>query len=253
MRRAWGIVVLAGVALALPASGEEPKAGGEAGTLDPTEILKKADAAAKAVKSVSYKAEFAPQGFLKERADAIKGTAVISKEKGEAGEKWRVEGTMTPRGSAEKKELAGGCDGENYYLIDHAAKKVYVDLDPGVMGRTGQRLAALRMLEYSHPTPFEDEINADEKTLRGTPTIAGEECYEIAVKYSGGRGEAVWYFSKNDYLPRRVDRVFANPSGGEKAHTELTLSEVKVDPPLTENPFKLAVPEGYEQVDDFAP
>ena len=44
---------------------------------DPIEILKKADAATKAVKSVQYDADFKGYGAMEDRSARVKGTAII--------------------------------------------------------------------------------------------------------------------------------------------------------------------------------
>ena len=42
--------------------------------------------------------------------------------------------------------------------------------------------------------------------LKGSKKISGEDCYEIHVVYASENApEATWYFSKKDFLPRRVE------------------------------------------------
>ena len=77
-------------------------------------------------------------------------------------------------------------------------------------------------------------------------------CWQIQVVYRPNL-EAVWFFSKKDYLPRRVERINTNPSGERGAAPQLTVAELKLDPKFKDDPYKLVVPEGYEKTDEFAP
>ena len=154
--------------------------------------------------------------------------------------------------SGEPLEFTGGSDGETFFLIDHIGKKAYQDFDPAVMGSGGNALFGVTMAEFVHPTPFSDEINADVAELQGTEEVAGVECHKIHVVYSGGRGASTWYFGTEDLMPRRRVRHFNVPQMGEGT-VEITLTELTVDPEVAPEKFQLQLPEGYEQVDDFAP
>ena len=86
---------------------------------------------------------------------------------------------------------------------------------------------------------------------KGITKIGDEECYEINVVYARSQGEATWFFSKKDFLPRRVDRVVTRQAGGEKATTQLIVTDLVVNPKFPDDPFKLVVPEGYAKTDKF--
>ena len=120
----------------------------------------------------------------------------------------------------------------------------------GRLGNTINQLFAMR--EFSHPTPFADEMSGDLLKLVGTEKIGDEECHRVRVVYSSGRGEVFWCFSKKDRLPRRVERILRRESAAAAAYT-LTLTELVVDPELPDNPFGLVVPEGFTRTDASAP
>jgi len=149
-------------------------------------------------------------------------------------------------------EVTGGGNGDMFFLIDHGAKKAYEDMDPGVMGTTGRSLQAAGMLEFVHNAPFDDELNAEGVELEGEETVAGEPCHKIHVKYAGGAGESIWFFSKNDYLPRRRVQIFNIPGQGEGT-LEITITKLEVNIEPEDDLFSMKLPEGYEQIDDFAP
>jgi len=138
-----------------------------------------------------------------------------------------------------------------YFLIDHATRKAYADMDPGVLGSSGQAIAGFGMVEFVHDAPFDDELGAETVELLEEAEVAGEPCHHVRVVYSGGQGESIWFFSKNDYLPRKRIRVFSTERG--EGAIETTVAKLEVDPELKPGMFEFELPEGYEQVDDFAP
>jgi hypothetical protein len=219
---------------------------------DPVEILKKADAATKQIKAVQYKASAKATGFLATNLQSVEGSVTLSGWSGNAPEKFRYEGKFQKPGSSDVEGVAAGSDGKAFYLVDAAKKMAYEDIDPAVVGPRGRVIRALTMAEFVHPEAFGDEIKAEKSELKGTTKVGDHDCYEIHVKYSGGAGEAVWFFSKKDFLPRRVDRLATNPAG-EKGTRELIVTELTVNPKLSDDSFKLVLPEGYTKTDEFAP
>ncbi len=220
---------------------------------DPIAILKKADDASKAAKFVKYQASVKRDGVLGQRVSSAEGTVVLQGWKNNRAEKFRIDAKGKRADSEDTIETAVGGDGENYYVIDHKNKKAYLDLDPAVMGTSGQIGQVLLMLEYVHEAPFSDEINGTKQELKGSKKIGDEDCYEIHVAYSAQGQEADWYFSKKDFLPRGVRRFFKSPTTGQEGSTELTVTKLQVQPKLDKDPFKFELPAGYTQTDDFAP
>ncbi len=214
-------------------------------------ILKKVDAATKKVKAVSYNVAVKGSGALESRRPKLTGKVILAGRgereldkffiefKGEASDGSRVEGTM-------------GSDADEFFLLDPKTKIAYVDIDGSVLGAAGRWQRWLGMIEFVHPTPFSDEINGDKRDLKGVKKIGDQECYEIHVVYSGGQGEATWYFSKKDFLPRRVDRWQRGPSG-ERGATVVILTELKADPKIDPSIFKVKIPDGWTKTDQPAP
>lgn len=240
------IGVLATSALALDDKDKDKKsdkpAAGE--MTDAKEILKKADAATKEVKAARYVGTFKGIGANAARVPTVEGPAMIKGWDG--GRPTHIKATMTVEMPGQpKEECTIGADGENFYLIDPQTKTVYADIDPAVLGRRGQLAQVMMMLEFVHPAPFSDELNGTAE-LQGSEKVNGEDCYKIHVKYVvEGGPEATWYFSKKDFLPRRVDRDTQGYS--------LEIERLEADPKLGDDAFKLKVPEGYKKTDDFAP
>lgn len=215
-----------------------------------TEVLQQADAAIKAVDAVSYKVKIEPGGSAVGRAPELEGEGYMSGWDGSGPAKFYARATTTRQGQT--LELEGGGDGESYYLIDHTGKKAWEDIDPLVLGRTGNFLRGLGMVEYVHNAPFDDELRAETKELQGTEEVGGVTCHKVHVVYAGGLGESTWFFGVDDHLPRRRIRHFTDGQGKPGSLT-ITVSDLVTDPKANPALFKLTLPEGYEQIDDFAP
>ena len=236
------------VPLAAYAGGE--KAGG---LTDPVEILKKVDAAAKAVKAVKYDVVTATTGALVGRAGTAEASCIASGFVNNGPEKYFYDAKVTVPSAPEPVRLTGGTDNDMFFVIDHRNKKAYEDIDPAVMGSAASVFRQVAMIEFLHPTPFSDEINGKSQELKGTEKIEGEECYVVHVVYAAPQApQATWYFSKKDFLPRRRVDEYTLPDGAKGTMTR-TIKNLVVDPKLDKDTFKLKLPEGYTKTDDFAP
>jgi len=220
---------------------------------DPLEILKKVDAAAKAVKTVKYDLVFEADGAMAQRSPKLTCTVLMSGFVSGAPEKYVIDAAVSMPDSAEPRKISCGTDNDMFFLVDHAAKKAYEDIDPAVMGAAGGFLMRGTMIEFVYDTPFSDEINGRSQKLTGSKTLDGHDCYEVHVVYAAERApEATWYFSKKDFLPRgRIDH-YTLPNN-ETGTTTKMVTRLVVDPKLDEDAFKLKLPEGYTKTDDFAP
>lgn len=221
---------------------------------DPTaeEIVRKADAATKAVGSVRYRSTVTTSGAAANFLRDLEADVFMDGWAGGIPERFHVTlETHDPR-TGEPVEVAGGGDGESFFLVDHLSQKGYEDIDPGVLGSARGVLFGGGMIEFVHGTPFSDELEADTLELQGTEDVAGEPCDKIRVVYAGGQGESIWYFSQRDRLPRRRIRVLDIPQQG-KGEIVITVSRLETDPEACGSMFRMSLPTGYEMVDDFAP
>lgn len=219
---------------------------------DPRAILQKADAAVKQVKIAQYKATAKGLGADEARMPLTEGTAVLSGWQNLAPAKYRYEVKVKRSGSEEVTEYIAGCDGDITYLIDPAKKMVYADMDPAVLGSASRTVRGVSVGKLVNPDGFADELKADKIELKGSTTVGGVDCYEIAIDFGEDGGEGVWAIGKADFLPRRTTRTFPRP-GGEKGGRELTLTDLVVNGKTDKDPFALTVPEGFSKTDEFAP
>lgn len=245
------ICFLMGVCVSVGTVSAGEKKGGE--LTDPLEILKKADAATKAVNAVQIDITLEGEGAMAARVGSVKASYIARRTEHGAAKYWMSTAEVKRPGSSEVKKIKGGTDGEDFYVIDYATKKAYLDMDPSVMGRTGQALRRAMMNEFLHDAPFTDEIDAPKKELKGSVVIAGEDCYEVLVVYSTERPQSsTWCFSKKDFLPRRRIQHRSGPDGQTGAIVT-TITKLVVDPKIGPDTFKFKLPDGFEQIDDFAP
>lgn len=226
---------------------------------DSIEILRKVDQASKAVKVVRYTGRLEGKAAAESRTLLVQGTVLMSgwvpmtpRGGPAAPKRYRCDVTTTDPHSGKKRHIGIGCDGPSFYLIDHDAKKVYVGPTLDVLGSMSRPAVALWMREFVHPEPFGDEINGDAQMLTGSRKIGDEDCHEIRIIYKDAIGEAVWWFSKRDFLPRGVQRMMTTPRG-ERAIQQWQITNLEVDPKLAEEEFELVIPEGYEKVEVNAP
>jgi hypothetical protein len=224
---------------------------------DPVAILKKADAATGAMKAVRYDVTIEGTGVFEPRGKfeaTITAAGALREGSGRyAPEKYLADGKVTLPGAEEPLKISGGTDGDTYFVIHHATKTAYEDIDPTVMGNSGQVFATGFMIEFLIPKPFNDEITGKKQELTGSKQIAGEDCYEVHVVYTAERApEAIWYFSKEDFRPRRRVDVVKLQDGREGTIVK-TITKLVANPKLEPDAFKLKLPQGYTKTDDFAP
>jgi hypothetical protein len=219
--------------------------------LDGKAILTRADAAIKAVESVRFRVKLNPTGTATQFMGAAEGETVLVGWNGDAPAKFYQHLTTVDSKSGTKREITGGGNTDQFFLIDHAAKKGYEDMDPGVLGSSRSALSSTQVVEFVHDRPFDDELGADTIERLEDRAVEGEDCYQVRVVYSGGQGESVWLFSKKDWLPRGRIRKFDTGDGA--GTVELTLTEVRVDPQVADDQFVMKLPQGYQRIDDFAP
>lgn len=227
----------------------------EADLTDAKEILKRAAAAAKAVRVIKYNAVAKGYGADEPKRPTVEGSAMFGGWLGNGPAKYRFEVKSTKPGATESTEYIAGTDGEIVYLVDKAAKMVYADIDPAVLGSNGRVTRSILVGKIVDPDAFKDELAAEKVELKGVVSVEGHDCYQINVDFGSERGEAVWYLSKTDFIPRKTERIFPQ-DGGQKGGRVVTLSNVVVNPrPPTDDvdPFAVVVPEGFKKTDDFAP
>ena len=256
MKTTWIIVLVISLCSLPAAFAEEAKEEAAGVSSEALDILKKADEAARKIGAVRLTVTSKPTGLVANFIGATEGETLMTGWDAELQRPkmfWAHVKTTAP-GAEAPIELTGGGDGDTYFLINHTAEKAYEDMDPGVLGSGGQALGAIGIAQFVHPSPYERDLGAAKVELLGREEVGGEECYKIRVEYGPQQGEttSTWSISTEDFLPRRRVRHFNMAQQGE-GDLEVTLTKLEIDPQFESSLFKLKLPEGYEQIDDFAP
>ncbi len=224
---------------------------------DPIAILKRVDAAAKAVQTVRYKGVSRHTGYLADRKPVVEGVVLLGKPGPYYGfGQFVFDVLVTEPGGEVKRRVTTGSDLKSAWLIDHDAKRVQrrevkfpSDYFMG-LGRTGMTCTYPGMIEFVHATPFDDEINGLTVALLGARTVNGEECYVVDVVYTAGRGQSIWSFSKKDFLPRQREMIVIDPRTGQRGARVITIDQIEVNPKLADDAFEPRIPEGYQDADE---
>jgi len=182
---------------------------------------------------------------------SVRGRIVMGKETRDRVKRFRSTVKIERPGSSEVVELTAGADGDIYYLIDDKAKTVYADIDAQVFGKHRDGVEFTLTREFGMAKPFEDVLDGGELRYERDEKVDGEDCYVLHLK-SKTEPAALWFFSKRDFLPRRV--LFSmKDAKGEEGSGEATIHNLVVNPEFEKDPFQLVVPQGYQKTDEFAP
>lgn len=230
------------------------KKGDVATAEDAKSIMLKADEAIKKVYYVKYDALFQGTGFMVKTAPTVKGQTIQrGKERTGYGQyRFDVQEAKYP-GSEEKLSFVSGHDGKIYYLLDPQKKVAYVQPSKDKLGSKGRLGDAIGMQYFAHPEPFADDLAATSLRLVGTNKVVDEECWEIAVTYADpNKGKGVWYISRKDYLPRRMDRLVIHPETQEPGSMQWIFTNLNIVP-AKENDVAYVLPDGYTESKDPVP
>jgi outer membrane lipoprotein-sorting protein len=215
------------------------------------EILKKSQEALRKVKLARYTGKYTGTEWVRQYVPDIDGSSSIGEPSEYDIARFLCNVKMTPHGSEEVIDVTAGSDGDLFYLVDAKKKKVYADIDEAVLGTHARDVQRLLLRDFIAKEPLATELGAEKVELKEPVDIGGQACHQVHVTFSDTRS-TVWFISKKDWLPRRVDRLYKNEEG-ELGMTRLVISDLVASPTLDTAPFKLTVPEGYTKTDEFAP
>ncbi len=250
--RLWGSGgVLMACVLAAGSAAADPDAS------EGREILEKSQTALAQIKTVSYQAAFIGTGWVEPLVPKLEGRAVIGQPSKWDILQFRAEAKLTPRESTETQEFTIGSDGEEYYLVDAETKLAHIDMDPAVLGAHATDLQRLLFRSLVSKDPFGKDFESKKIEVQGSETVGGVECQKVRVEGKGVPGDpnVLWLIGTKDAIPRGIRRIYNNREDpeGDPGMTQLLISELAVNPPLGQDPFKPSVPPGFTKTDDFAP
>lgn len=210
---------------------------------DALAILKAVNQQTRAVTSVRYDFRYWGEGTEKLRVVPVAGTVVTHVEGRGRPPLFLIEVQSTSEQSPLHQTIA--YDGDTSVRIDWTRQSV----DQSSVRYRSQRTQPDRqrgwtMDEFTHPTPFDDEINAQHTQYEGRAVVGGVDCHVITVTYSVETARpARWYFGVEDNLPHRVDRL-TNEQGLSAMVTEL--SNIVTTPITDRRVFTVEIPPKFE-------
>lgn len=223
-------------------------------SVDPIEVLRKADDATKAVKAVSYQASFSATGDLSEYVPSVTGSVLARPapkrgliarilSEGQSMPRLRIDAAVTRPGSDEAVQIRAATDGQQAILINDS-KKTYMRADGSDIRTLIQTAHRLYMIEFLHPTPFSDELRGRSAEYEGVEKVGDVDCDVVYVVYSAmGSPKSRWYFGREDHLPRRVDRI------GGRGNTTLIVTDLDTAPDESDDEFALEAPDDFKKVE----
>ncbi len=148
-------------------------------------------------------------------------------------------------------------DARDITWVEHASKSVKTA--PGDRARGGGfgLREHLNLDEMLGAEPLARELAPGAMhALEDRQTLDGVECDVVLVTYEQEAGrrpsrrakhnKSRWYLGVSDSMPRKLERIH------DTAYTlslDVTITDVKLNPPLGEDEVGVRVPEGYEQID----
>lgn len=226
-------------------------------------ILRQSAAAIKAAKSISFKLKIFGEGGILGGAPGMETDEKMLRAPNNANT-WLIRaigkgsGTSTsrenPSGAGAKPADSSDFDfvwGVNHVQwIDHAEKTVFTRPPTGLRGKSFQSASSAKLRYLMLPTPFQKELLPAEFVLEEPVTADGVLCDVVST--TGDRGSRDRYtIGQTDRFPRRIEKIFDSERVTGRYVTEFT--NVKLDEELSENYFKIPVPDGYKEDIQEAP
>lgn len=206
--------------------------------------LQDAAGALKAATALRLKAQVVGTGLVASATPASSGDVIMLREP-ESGA-WIVratgEGARKPGETKEPFDVVWFVGSTRY--VDHAAKKVHEHPGKPRPLASVRAADALRLQELTDAEPLRREI-ASANIAFGEATEIGGEPVDVVVAGAGRDIKNRVYISKNDNLPRKIERVFEGASISGNWGIELT--ELSRPTDLTPASFAIPVPEGYTE------
>jgi thiol-disulfide isomerase/thioredoxin len=233
-----------------------------ANTEDPKKVLQSADDAVRAVRSVSYDAVYEGMGASTTRSPISTGRVRISRLPADDPliAKMAIEGQFIAAGTDQPQTFHAAFDGHTIRRLrsqDSTLVEKPID-DPKerslgtVTGFMGAGPYYLLMFEYAggagQDRAFASKAGSPVVEYEGRTSVNGILCHVVYLEYPVGSDRRLlrerWFIGIKDRLARRVERVSIDDKGRYGAYV-LTLSNVRVNPQLSELAFNIKLPSGY--------
>ncbi len=229
-------------------------------TEDPRKILRAASHATRAVRSLTYEADYQGVGAMATHSPVVAGRVSLSKLP--AGNPLKAmmaaRGVFFPSGGDEAAVFHTTFDGRTVRRLRPKEKalvvKTLTEGDPKertlgfVTSFFGGGPYQLLMLEYLLDTPFIRQVEAPVADYEGRAAVAGVLCHVVYVEHSpdlrGRIQKERWFLGVKDGLPRKLEQLEVDDNGRHGAYV-LSLSNLLPNVTLKDQTFMARVPRGY--------
>lgn len=211
-------------------------------TPDAREVLRQAQDAIPAIKTVRYEAKGQADGWLTQRVAAMEGVVTLMAAPGEPTPKLRVDAQAIPPGQTQPVTLHLTCD-DTFVTVAEHGQRVFLRRALPIGDSLLNSAAAILVRELASEKPYEREAEAGSLEYVGTEAVGGVECDVVHAVLAGDEGEVRWHFARADHLPRRVQRFVRNGQGVASITTSIAKLEVNVD--IGATTFQLERPAGF--------
>ncbi|MBL8758471.1 MAG: redoxin domain-containing protein [Phycisphaerae bacterium] len=226
---------------------------------DPRAIIRAADAALAAVRTLAFDAESRPTGAVSTLDPLVNGRVVLAEFNLAQPARWRfvAKGRASWPDSTRSGDFHTLTSDDGVISIRPSAKEIVeapvADAD-ALLDDGGRWLAGWLAAWPSTVARPILEPGPVKATWEGRRPIDGVSCDVIRID-AGAIDEVEtdswWFIAESDHLPRRIDRLVLTPHG--PGITTLELRNLRVNQPFDPEEFKFGIPLGYRIITDYTP
>lgn len=214
---------------------------------DPRAILERANAAAKALKAISYDAKIFAEGPLARNVPTFSGNIIAERGVIASKPKARISGESIAPGGTTPTQFRYATDSKQAYRIDDQ-KKQFISGAATTLEST--ELTALLPPKYFVDAPFRGEMNMQMVSYEGVEKIDGVDCDVIKISFDANSDRAMKYWlGAKDSLLRKIENVMIIRAPGnpdpERGRIVFETSHFTAEPKIDDSTFALVAPEGY--------
>jgi thiol-disulfide isomerase/thioredoxin len=229
-------------------------------TEDPRKILRAAGRALRAVRSLTYEAEYLGTGAMATHSPVVTGRLSLSRLAPDNPLKARMaaRGLYFHSGEGRAMPFHTTFDGKTVRRLRPEERALVIKVlragDPAertlgfVTSFFGGGPYQLMMFEYLSDAPFEGLVEAPVVDYEGRAAVGGVLCHVVYVEHPANPEGQVrrerWYFGVKDSLPRKLEQLVVDDNGRHGAYV-LALSRLRPNVSLSGATFTAPLPRGY--------
>ena len=229
-------------------------------TEDPRKILRAAGRAVRAVRSLTYEAQYQGEGAMATHSPAVAGRVSLSRlaPDNPLKAKMAARGLYFRSGEGRPLLFHTTFDGQTVRKLRPEERSMVFNVlragDPAertlgfVTSFFGGGPHQLLMFEYLSDAPLERQAEAPVADYEGRAAVGGVLCHVVYVEHpadsEGWVRRERWFFGVKDNLPRKLEQLIVDDNGRHGAYV-LALSRLRPNVSLSGATFTAPLPSGY--------